>query len=60
MLHHAMMDRLLAIWQVRNEGSRRFCSKWYESDIESALGGDVALDMNMEFGVLDGRRVVRS
>lgn len=34
------MDRLLAIWQARNEGSRRFCNKWYELDIESALGGD--------------------
>jgi tyrosinase len=58
MLHHAMIDRLWAIWQAGDEGSRRFAVNGTNQILNPPWAETVALDMNMEFGVLDGRRVV--
>lgn len=58
MLHHAMIDRLWAIWQAGDEGSRRFAVNGTNRILNPPWAETVALDMNMEFGVLDGRRVV--
>lgn len=58
MLHHAMIDRLWAIWQAKDEGNRRYAVNGTNRILNPPSAELVGLDMEMEFGVLDGNRMV--
>jgi tyrosinase len=58
MLHHAMIDRLWAIWQAADEGKRRFAVNGTNRILNPPWADLVTLRMEMEFGVLDGNRCV--
>ncbi|KAJ5390810.1 N-acetyl-6-hydroxytryptophan oxidase ivoB [Penicillium cataractarum] len=58
MLHHAMIDRLWAIWQAVDEGKRRFAVNGTNRILNPPWADLVTLDMEMEFGILDGNRRV--
>ncbi|KAJ5892138.1 N-acetyl-6-hydroxytryptophan oxidase ivoB [Penicillium subrubescens] len=58
MLHHAMIDRLWAIWQAEDEGNRRYAVNGTNRILNAPTAVLVSLDMQMEFGVLDGNRMV--
>lgn len=54
MLHHTMVDRLWAIWQAEDEGSRRYAV----NGRNRILSPPSAQLVRLEFGVLDGNRMV--
>lgn len=58
MLHHAMIDRLWAIWQAGDEENRRYAVNGTNRILNPPSAELVSLDMEMEFGVLDGKRMV--
>jgi tyrosinase len=59
MLHHAMLDRLWAIWQAADELNRRYAVNGTNQILNPPTAELVTLDMKMEFGILDGNRLVR-
>lgn len=58
MLHHAMIDRLWAIWQAADEGNRRFAVNGTNRILNTPIAELVSLDMEMEFGILNGNRLI--
>lgn len=58
-LHHSQVDRVWAIWQAMDEAKRRYALNGTSTILNPPWGEKVRLDTVMEFGILDGRRVVR-
>ncbi|KAJ5584614.1 N-acetyl-6-hydroxytryptophan oxidase ivoB [Penicillium hispanicum] len=59
MVHHAMIDRLWAMWQAIDAKSRRYALNGTDVIFNPPWAQPVALDTVMEFGVLDGARRIR-
>lgn len=59
MLHHAMVDRMWAIWQNGNEETRRHALNGTSVILNPPTATLVTLDTDMEFGVLDRPRSIR-